>query len=116
MRRISSNSSPKKSSRTGKERFPGKTSMVPPRTQKLPGPSSWKASTYPRAIRARGMLSKSAIRSSADCDTSHPTAKSSGAGSEPGGGSLRAKARALATTTQSLPLERASRARIREAT
>ena len=40
MRRISSSSSPKKSSRTGYTRLPGNTSIVPPRTAKVPGPSS----------------------------------------------------------------------------
>ena len=40
MRLISSTSSPNKSMRTGYVRLPGKTSIVPPCTAKVPGPSS----------------------------------------------------------------------------
>ena len=40
MRPISSTSSPNKSMRTGYVRLPGKTSIVPPCTAKVPGPSS----------------------------------------------------------------------------
>ncbi len=52
MRRISSSSSPKKSSRTGKVRLPGYTSMVPPRVQNVPGPSSSPVLAKPRASSA----------------------------------------------------------------
>ena len=94
--------------------------MVPPRTAKVPGPSSSPVFAYPRRSSARATSSNSCTppaRAPGMSNSSQPATRESGSHApDATGGSRRRSARALATTTTGRPSASAQAASMRHAT